>query len=252
MGTAHFLTRILLDSSATVLNSITTQRPILTNEPSDAMPLIQEWFQKCISEHDKCKCDEFGGLLETEESVKLQVPTRVLLVSGSLDPDIKLVKSKGQRGRYCILSYCWGSQSEHHLTTLDNNIKSHLACIQFATLPKTFRDAVIITRSLGIEYLWIDSLCIIQKDHDDWKEESEMMGHYYQNAALMIGAAGVKDPSEGCFLIERPKTPKLTTPIFDGNGSVIGQVFISLKSEKEDDVSESPLRTSSRMVSFKA
>lgn len=32
-------------------------------------------------------------------------------------------------------------------------------------LPQTFHDAIEVCRALNIRYLWIDSLCIIQNDH---------------------------------------------------------------------------------------
>ncbi|KAI1734706.1 heterokaryon incompatibility protein-domain-containing protein [Xylaria scruposa] len=69
--------------------------------------------------------------------------------------------------------------------------------------PATFRDAIKITRILGIRYLWIDSLCIIQNDIDDWQRESSRMKDVYQNAYLTIAAVSAADDTEG-FLGHRP------------------------------------------------
>jgi hypothetical protein len=48
--------------------------------------------------------------------------------------------------------------------------------IPLSSLPKTFLDAIVVTKALGLRYLWIDSLCIIQDDEDDWLAESKTMG----------------------------------------------------------------------------
>ncbi|KAG4432730.1 hypothetical protein IFR05_011786 [Cadophora sp. M221] len=60
-------------------------------------------------------------------------------------------------------------------------------------------DAVKITRRLGVRYLWIDTLCIIQDSHSDWSVEAYDMAKIYRNAILTIAAASASDHSEGCF-----------------------------------------------------
>lgn len=67
-------------------------------------------------------------------------------------------------------------------------------------LSKTFQDAVVLTRALRIRYLWVDSLCIIQHDLDDWERESAKVSSVYANGALAIAATHVKDGSDGLFL----------------------------------------------------
>ncbi len=61
--------------------------------------------------------------------------------------------------------------------------------IDIDDLPPTFRDAVTVVRKLGLRYLWIDSLCIIQKDLEDWQIESARMSSIFRNAYLVLGAA---------------------------------------------------------------
>ncbi|KAF5962278.1 hypothetical protein FBULB1_14341 [Fusarium bulbicola] len=70
-----------------------------------------------------------------------------------------------------------------------------------ADLPKTFRDAVSLCRYLGIPYLWIDSLCIIQGDAEDWARESSRMLDVYSNAYLVIATNHANDSAGGCFHI---------------------------------------------------
>lgn len=47
--------------------------------------------------------------------------------------------------------------------------------IAVSFLPKTFQDAIKITQRLRIKYLWIDCLCIIQDDPNDWGKEASAM-----------------------------------------------------------------------------
>ncbi|KAL9107667.1 MAG: hypothetical protein Q9227_007474 [Pyrenula ochraceoflavens] len=72
----------------------------------------------------------------------------------------------------------------------------HVTCmteVPVEELTKTFRDAIEITRSFGLEYLWIDSLCIIQDSHSDWEHESMMMSSVYGGSTINIAAAGAVD-----------------------------------------------------------
>jgi hypothetical protein len=63
------------------------------------------------------------------------------------------------------------------------------AGIAFESLPALFQDAVVATRNLGIPYLWIDSICIIQDSKQDWEAESAKMGSVYRNAYVTIAAS---------------------------------------------------------------
>ncbi|KAF1980142.1 hypothetical protein BU23DRAFT_562554 [Bimuria novae-zelandiae CBS 107.79] len=74
--------------------------------------------------------------------------------------------------------------------------------IEITHMPKTFQDAIIVTRELGLPYLWIDSLCIIQQNKEDWEVESAKMADYYGNATIMLAAANSTADTEG-FLRER-------------------------------------------------
>lgn len=109
----------------------------------------------------------------------------------------RLYESAEQHENYITLSHCWGEGNI--LTTKKQNLKRHKENIDFKLLPKTFQDSIDITRHLGIRYLWIDSLCIIQDDPDDWAEESSKMAYIYQSSYLTITATAAKNDSEGLF-----------------------------------------------------
>lgn len=103
--------------------------------------------------------------------------------------------------RYIALSHCWGQlsseQTNQWLTTRDN-LESRTN-IGFPTdiLPATFQDAITVTRRLGERYLWIDSLCILQGDKDDWESEAKKMGDVFRGAYCTIAATSSRDSTQG-------------------------------------------------------
>ncbi|KAJ4347160.1 uncharacterized protein N0V89_011098 [Didymosphaeria variabile] len=170
-------------------------RPSLQEAGSEeAMQLITTWMQDCIHSHPRC--------VRTTSEPKL--PTRVLDLSGE---SIRLVITQDQQDRYAALSHCWGPNPP--LMTKTHNIDSHRMGISFGALPKTFQHAVQIVRRIGLRYLWIDSLCIIQDDKSDWEREAIQMGSVYEGAHVTIAATGSSNAYDGCFI---PR-PKLTDPV---------------------------------------
>jgi hypothetical protein len=79
--------------------------------------------------------------------------------------------------------------------------------IKWQSLPKSFQDAVVFTRRLGIRYLWIDSLCIIQDSKEDWETQAAKMAMIYALAVLTLSAVNAEDSSVGCFV----QPPALST-----------------------------------------
>ncbi|KAK7749117.1 hypothetical protein SLS62_008404 [Diatrype stigma] len=138
-------------------------------------------LETCIREHKNCG----------RESPLL--PTRVLDL-GDIGSDVaqpmKIVEMHpGTVGKYVALSYCWGDGNRFRATR--SNISELLQGIDEEELPATIRDAIEVTRYLGLRYLWIDALCIIQDDMQDWIRESAQMATVYGEAYLTISASSV-------------------------------------------------------------
>ena len=85
------------------------------------------------------------------------------------------------------------------MQTFKENLASHTVALQSEALPQTFRDAIMITKTLGLNYLWIDSLCIIQDDKLDWQREASRMALIYENAQFAIAASWGSNGEAGCF-----------------------------------------------------
>jgi hypothetical protein len=109
---------------------------------------------------------------------------------------------------YTTLSHCWGNSQP--LRLLMSNIDEFKSTIPPERIPKTFSDAFRVVKSLGLRYIWVDSLCIIQDSHVDWLKESATMGLVYSRAFCSIAASGARDSNEGLFLSHHPSE----TPLF--------------------------------------
>lgn len=153
---------------------------------------IQPWVYECCS-------------LSSQKAHR-PLPTRVIDVQSPTDSEIKLVKTGNQNGTYLILSYCWGQGNNRAKTTRKTQL-SRQSAILLSSLPKTIRDAVTLTRALGVRYLWVDAICIVQAENypalpgelDDWYNEAPRMGDYYHNAFCTIGATAATDSEVGIF-----------------------------------------------------
>ncbi|CZR69617.1 uncharacterized protein PAC_19517 [Phialocephala subalpina] len=98
--------------------------------------------------------------------------------------------------KYAALSYCWGPQKGTFVSTREN-IESSKRGIVLSELPRTIQDAIKVYRGIGLQYLWVDALCIIQNDvgEQDWYEQSGKMRQIYSNSHVTIAA----DHSSSCI-----------------------------------------------------
>lgn len=156
--------------------------------------LALEWLRRCRESHFACR---------SLAKDKAALPSRILDISpeGPMSDPV-LVECSSTRDDYVTLSHRWGGSKVITTTTATLSIRK--AGIPVAEMPKTFRDAIKITRALGFRYLWIDSLCIIQDDLEDWEAEAEKMGQIYQKSSLTIFAVMATSADTGCF----PDSPR--------------------------------------------
>jgi hypothetical protein len=144
----------------------------------------KEWLRSCGEKHPRC--------LPLSDR---PLPTRVIDVGDKDSSRVHLVVSHGRLGRYIALSHCWGDREP--TTTTPDSYNNHInKGIAIGDLPQTFRDAIGVVRALGFQYLWIDCLCIIQQDGEDWQREAPRMREVYANAVVTI-ASCVRDAFVG-------------------------------------------------------
>ena len=142
---------------------------------------------------------------ETSESS--DISTVRLLQSAALPP----------KQKYVVLSHCWGASVPLRLLT--SNLAALEASIPLSTLPRTFREAVLVCQQwLHVSYLWVDALCIIQDDPDDWRQQCAEMQYVYGNAWCTIAATGAVDSAEGLFFERDPRLATLGSVNLDWEG----------------------------------
>ncbi|KAF9878134.1 hypothetical protein CkaCkLH20_04172 [Colletotrichum karsti] len=81
--------------------------------------------------------------------------------------------------------------------------------IPWGHIPRTFQDAMLYARRLNLEYIWIDSMCIIQGDDEDWKSESTRMFEYYSNAYITLASTFSTNCHGGFYSEKHVKSSRL-------------------------------------------
>ncbi|KAF9479160.1 HET-domain-containing protein [Pholiota conissans] len=156
-----------------------------------------ECIQNCIecSERSDSTCPPL------EETY---LPTRVIDCSDPFNPRL-VVTHRQVKGRYCTLSYVWGG--EQHQKTTKANIDTYIHDGINVALPQTIVDAILVTHRLGICYLWVDAMCIIQDSTEDMNEEITRMGQIYRNAYLTIIVASAFRADQGFLSDDSERAP---------------------------------------------
>lgn len=159
--------------------------------------IAKAWLNNCIRNHASCR--------KHESADENWLPTRLVEISWEDDTigNVRLVTTTNEFSiaassvQYATLSHCWGTKTFFRLKR--SNLDALHAAIPLANLPRTFQEAFYLCGSLGIRYIWIDSLCIVQDDVQDWQSESIQMDQIYANGIINIAAGASEDSSEGLF-----------------------------------------------------
>lgn len=152
---------------------------------TEMLHMAAEWLEHCIKDHEHCA------------RARTKLPKRVLDLGKSAElSSIGLYQTQGETANYATLSYCWGIKAKR-LETRKNTLQHHCKSIPLENLPNTMRDAANIAKALGFQYLWIDSLCIVQDDDQDWAEQSVAMTEIYGGSTLNISASDGTNSDSG-------------------------------------------------------
>ena len=172
------------------LNRVHSASKFPSTSSAQHAQLARYWLKECSLKHIRC-----------EGSIRDFLPTRLVQMNSDDYSTVRLhvTNSEDTGVTYCTLSHCWGGVEDIPLLT-SKTIAVWQTSISVADLPRTFRDAIQITRSLGLNYLWIDSLCILQDSKDDWAKEAASMGSIYENSTCTIAAAAAANAHQGCFV----------------------------------------------------
>ncbi|KAF2435334.1 HET-domain-containing protein [Tothia fuscella] len=211
-------------------------RPRLSNSGSpEAFKLLRRWISGCREQHAQCFQTFAGVSIDTHQNPEL--PKRVIDVGGNGNGSqpIKVLGTRGMRAKYTAMTHCWGNAAaKSPIVSVQSNIARRCHAIEWDELPRSFQDAVIVTREVGIRFLWIDSLCIVQDDHSEWLQESVKMGTIYEQAELTIAASHACDSHQGLFFPRSEPPPVVELPSFLGSDHLTRVYATTVRDTKED------------------
>ncbi|KIX00097.1 uncharacterized protein Z518_10234 [Rhinocladiella mackenziei CBS 650.93] len=165
---------------------------------------IKRQVDHCIAHHPACSSGVTKPLL----------PDRVIWLKAPTQDGLQLVEQKDARADYVTLSYCWGPMSPNIYLTNVSTLASRKHEMRFNDLPPLFQDVVNIARRHGIDFLWIDRLCIIQGPGGDFEIQAPKMGEIYGSSTLTIAAASASS--------ENGSYP-------EANGEIVGPLYSGLE-----------------------
>jgi hypothetical protein len=211
-----------------------TQQRFIPGDPAAALPIPRISLEELPSQEGLASARQWlSQCLEKEwhacpKNERVKLPTRLVEVSPQGVNAARLRLTDGQEGRYAALSYCWGGPQPFR--TVADSLTAYTEEIPFSKLPKTILDAFEVTRRLGLQYIWIDSLCIVQDDEDDKDRELPRMRRIYENAFVTISAASASSCTQG-FLDPRanPRSPRYLAVRVDNE--TIGSVLVATRPE---------------------
>ena len=180
-----------------------------------AAGIINNWLVSC-QKHTECNSHNFFATKEREIRDKEEgdaeksnfdpsLPKRIIQL-GENAKTARLVRSSTtSRVPYAALSYCWGGNGT--FKTEKHTLEEFEKGIPVEQLPQTIKDAFCLTKAIGLHYIWVDAICIVQGNKQDWEEESQKMGQIYSNAKVVLSATRSANVNEGIF------TPRSAIPL---------------------------------------
>ncbi|KAH6869670.1 heterokaryon incompatibility protein-domain-containing protein [Thelonectria olida] len=176
--------------------SISTPTGMTSNDPS-CLRFLANALSLCLQSHTACRQENLdrwipSRLIEIRELENVRLVARDEL--RTMNPDKQV--------DYFTLSHVWGL--EQFLTLTTHNLPTLVKGIQLSMLPVGFQHAVELARQLGGQYLWIDSLCIIQDSPEDWAAESRSMDQVYANGICNLAACDNTNSNQGLYYNRDP------------------------------------------------
>ena len=178
------------------------------------LSLSKRWIDNCLQTHAKsCRSAYADGSTKEPALPRRLIDIGSVTRSGARLVDTLAISKTGGGGNdadvryYLTLSHRWGVGKPLSLTTANRDELAQN--INPRHLSRTFRDAIHVTRQMGLRYLWIDSLCILQDSKEDWERESAIMGEIYSNSQCNIVAMA---PEDGLFFDRSPYLVR-STPV---------------------------------------
>ena len=196
----------------------TAEKLGLTTDPTiNGGHQIRKWIHNCDHNHAHC----------IKPNKTTWVPTRLLDLQTGDASLIRLIETKDTpiQGPYVTLSHCWGPRSKENTFLTSQRVTEteyKTDGIKLTDLSKNFQQAISVARFIGVRYIWIDSLCIIQGPGGDFDTEGHLMHKVYRNSYCNLAAADSVDSRGGLFRERIPEDILLGRYKNDGNLAIFG------------------------------
>ncbi|KAK1689584.1 heterokaryon incompatibility protein-domain-containing protein [Colletotrichum godetiae] len=219
----------------------------------DRVLCVKTWLNTCESTHGSYCQPRKGKLPKRFIDTRPGQPLRLVSTTSEVFQQVS------DSVRYATLSYCWGASIPLRTTKVTE--EDFGVSIPENRLPRTFRHAIRIVRSLGIRYLWIDSLCIIQDDQAEWELEASRMGDFYAGSIITIAASYALDSEGGCFpgdddsmeaVVNDKDSGQLETANPERTSGAETDPTVRIFAYKEEDLNDSSQPFSSTMIRFQS
>jgi serine/threonine protein kinase len=168
------------------------QHEELTLHPEERLLGAKTWLEQCSHSHEACSHAALG-------EAKI-LPTRLIYINpgGEEGNNVRLINSTSLEMptndvAYVAISQTWSQTSA---TLASDNLQSMQANIRLSTLSDTLKSAITAAHGLGYQYVWTDSLCVLQDDEDDKRDECASMASVFRNAALTLVLDSLDDGLE--------------------------------------------------------
>ncbi|KAI0156501.1 HET-domain-containing protein [Xylariaceae sp. FL1272] len=200
---------------------------------AEALDFLKKQLDTCERTHDACR-----RIVDQE----VRYPTRLVELNEHNGARLILTKDTTPTGPYASLSHSWGKEEMFQCTT--DTIEQLMTRIPVDKLRRTFKEAFATATYLGIKYIWIDSLCIIQDSAEDWAREARRMMEVYHRARINLAASISTGATTGLFSNRTPDY-LISDPFAMKNG-VVDDIFQAVKATLYTDgwlelVDRSPL-----------
>jgi heterokaryon incompatibility protein (HET) len=159
---------------------------------------IRRWVEYCDNFHEKCRPHSHGA------SRSGVMPAFLIDVK-----QLCIAPCPSTQPKYATLSYVWGrveSMIECKHSNLQNLCQhGSLSTEEFVSLiPRTIRDAIKLCQLIGVDFLWVDRLCIVQDDENMVHDQIGAMGEIFKNSYLTIVCADGEDVNHGLPGVDDP------------------------------------------------
>lgn len=168
-----------------------------------AQRLAKDWVGDCVDNHKRCR---------SSKGDTGWYPTRLLHLGESIEVRLIETKDTEPAGPYATVTHRWGQVDEDFVLNKEKHPQP-MKGIPLDSMPRLFQDTISVARSLGVQYLWIDSLCIFQDKDDktDWAHEASLMEKVYSHSYCNISAADAENSSRSLFNVRDPQSTNLKT-----------------------------------------